>query len=226
MSHELRTPLNAIIGFSEVLLQGLFGDVNSKQAEYLADILSSGKHQLALVNDILDLSKVESGKLELDLVEVSVVDTITSGISLVRERATTRGVSLKTEIAGDLPPIEADPRKLKQVIVNLLTNAVKFTPAGGSVTTRANALDGEVTISVIDTGVGIASTDQARIFEEFEQARDGKTEEGTGLGLTLTKRLVELHGGRIWVESTPGKGSTFTFTLPIRREMNARPNAK
>ena len=218
MSHELRTPLNAIIGFSEVLLERLFGDLNTKQADYLQDILSSGKHQLALVNDILDLSKVESGKLELDLVEVSIVDTIMSGITLVRERATKRGVSLETEIAVELPPIEADARKLKQVIVNLLTNAVKFTPAGGIVTARASTLNGEVVISVIDTGVGIASGDQARIFEEFEQTRHGKNEEGTGLGLTLTKRLVELHGGRIWVESEVGIGSTFSFSLPVHRE--------
>jgi signal transduction histidine kinase len=217
MSHELRTPLNAIIGFSEVLLEGLFGDLNAKQREYLGDIHGSGTHQLALINDLLDLSKVESGKVELELAPVSVLEAITSGIALVRGRATNHGVSLHTEIDADLVPIVADARKIKQVIVNLLTNAVKFTPEGGRVTARARMLNDEVVISVSDTGVGIAPGDQARIFEEFEQARHGKSaEEGTGLGLTLTKRLVELHGGRIWVESELGVGSTFSFTLPVR----------
>ena len=221
MSHELRTPLNAIIGFSEVLLQELFGGLNPKQREYLGDIHGSGTHQLALINDLLDLSKVEAGKLELELgAPASIVDLIAGGITLVRERATTRGVSLRTDVAADLPLIQADARKLKQVIVNLLTNAVKFTPSGGTVTARAVRSANDVVISVADTGVGIAPRDQARIFQEFEQASHGKdAEEGTGLGLTLAKKLVELHGGRIWVESELGVGSTFSFTLPIDQAM-------
>ena len=220
MSHELRTPLNAIIGFSDVLLQGLFGPLNERQQEYLTDIRGSGTHQLALINDILDLSKVEAGRLELELAPVSVEATIAAGIALIHERALSHGISLESDVATDLPLIEADGRKLKQVLLNLLTNAVKFTPSGGRVVARAALRDGDVAISVSDTGVGVEAADQERIFGEFEQTRHGKAaEEGTGLGLTLCKKLVELHGGRIWVESTPGSGSTFTFTLPIRRTL-------
>jgi signal transduction histidine kinase len=217
MSHELRTPLNAIIGFSDVLLEGMFGALNPKQQEYLTDIRGSGAHQLSLINDILDLSKVEAGRMELDLALVSIPEAIATGITLVHERAVNHGILLGSEVARDLPLIEADGRKLKQVILNLLTNAVKFTPAGGRVVARADARDGEIVISVADTGVGIDLADQERIFAEFEQTKHGKSaEEGTGLGLTLCKKLVELHGGRIWVESESGAGSTFTFTLPIR----------
>jgi len=217
MSHELRTPLNAIIGFSDVLLQGLFGALNAKQHEYLTDIRGSGAHQLALINDILDLSKVEAGRMELELGQVSIPETIATGITLVHERAVDHGITLESEVASDLPLIEADGRKLKQVILNLLTNAVKFTPAGGRVVAGASARDGEIVISVKDTGVGVDVADQERIFGEFEQTQNGKAaEEGTGLGLTLCRKLVELHGGRIWVESESGAGSTFIFTLPIR----------
>jgi len=217
MSHELRTPLNAIIGFSDVLLEGMFGELNAKQRDYLQDIRGSGAHQLSLINDVLDLSKVEAGRLELELAPLMMADVIATGMTLVRERAAAHGVALESEVPSDLPLITADARKVKQVLVNLLTNAVKFTPSGGRVTARAQRSDGEIAVSVSDTGVGIAKADQARIFEEFAQARHGAaTEEGTGLGLTLTKRLVELHGGRIWVQSDIGAGSTFTFTLPIR----------
>jgi signal transduction histidine kinase len=217
MSHELRTPLNAIIGFSEVLIQGLFGSLNPKQLEYLTDIHGSGVHQLALINDILDLSKVEAGRMELELGPVSVPEAIAAGITLVHQRAAGRGITLESEVAPNVPTIQADGRKVKQVIFNLLTNAVKFTPAGGRVVARAHARDDEVFISVSDTGVGIEAADLQRIFGEFEQTQHGKhAEEGTGLGLTLCKKLVELHGGRIWAESESGAGSTFTFTLPIR----------
>jgi signal transduction histidine kinase len=216
MSHELRTPLNAIIGFSDVLLQGIFGPLNVKQRDYLTDIRGSGAHQLSLINDLLDISKVEAGRLELELADVSVADMIATGITLVRERAATDGVALDTVVALELPVIRADARKLKQIVVNLLTNAVKFTPAGGRVTASAGRRDGDILFSVTDTGVGIARGDQARIFEEFEQTQYGRaSEEGTGLGLALSKRLVELHGGRIWVESELGRGSTFSFTIPI-----------
>ena len=221
MSHELRTPLNAIIGFSDVLLQGIFGGLNEKQRDYLSDIRGSGAHQLALINDLLDLSKVEAGRLELDIASVSVAEIMATGLTLVRERAASHNVTLDSHLAFELPPIQADGRKLRQIVVNLLTNAVKFTPAGGQVTASAGLRDGDIVISVSDTGVGIAAADHARIFQEFEQARDGRaSEEGTGLGLALSKKLVELHGGRIWVESEIGHGSTFTFTIPIARAAN------
>jgi GAF domain-containing protein len=217
MSHELRTPLNAIIGFSEVLTTGMFGDTNSKQKEYLDDILSSGRHLLSLINDILDLSKIEAGRMELEPSTFAIDGALQSGLTIVRERATRHGIRLDASIAKDLPRVEADERKVKQILYNLLSNAVKFTPDGGRVHVRARAENGDVRIDVEDNGIGIAPDDQARIFEEFRQAGRERSREGTGLGLTLTKRYVELHGGRIWVESTPGKGSTFSFTLPLRR---------
>jgi signal transduction histidine kinase len=217
MSHELRTPLNAIIGFSEVLLQRLFGELNPKQEEYLRDVLSSGQHQLALVNDILDLSKVEAGKMELDLGPTAVAPLIDSGLLLVRERATRHGIALTARVDPSAGLITADERKLKQVLVNLLSNAVKYTPDGGRVEVLAERRDGEIRVSVSDTGVGIAPEDQARIFEEFQQTDVGRhTEASTGLGLSLARKLVELHGGRIWVESELGKGSTFTFVVPLK----------
>lgn len=216
MSHELRTPLNAVIGFSEVLLQRMFGEVNEKQEEYLRDIATSGKHLLSLVNDILDLSKVEAGKMELQPSLFSLQDTVESSATMVRDRATRHGIALTTEVEPDLAPVHADERKVKQVLFNLLSNAVKFTPDGGAIDVRAQRLNGEIHVSVRDTGVGIAPEDQAKIFEEFQQTAAGaRAEQSTGLGLTLAKRLIELHGGRLWVDSEVGKGSTFTFTLPI-----------
>jgi signal transduction histidine kinase len=216
MSHELRTPLNAIIGFSQVLQQKLFGEVNEKQLEYLEDILSSANHLLALINDVLDLSKVEAGQVELEIASFSLHESLERGVVMVRERAVKGGVQLSLE-SDPHEVVEADERRIRQVVFNLLSNAVKFTPAGGSVDVRSARLDGEVRVSVIDTGPGIALEDRERIFEEFQQTDVGlEQREGTGLGLALSKRLVELHGGRIWVESEPGEGSTFTFTLPVR----------
>jgi GAF domain-containing protein len=217
MSHELRTPLNAIIGFSEVLLQGIFGDVNEKQREYLADVLGSGQHLLSLINDILDLSKIEAGRLELELSTFALRDALDSGLTIVRERAARHGIQLSATVAADVGPIEADERKVKQILYNLLSNAVKFTPDGGKVEVNVRAENGDIRVEVRDTGIGIAGEDQERVFEEFRQVGRERSREGTGLGLTLTKRFVELHGGRIWLESSPGKGSTFTFTLPVRR---------
>jgi signal transduction histidine kinase len=216
MSHELRTPLNAIIGFSEVLSQQMFGAINPKQGEYLGDIQTSGQHLLALINDILDLSKVEAGKMELQLTRFSLAAALESVLLMVRERAAGRGVALSSEIDPAIGQLEADERKVKQILLNLLTNAVKFTPAGGTVRLHATRDGAGVVVAVRDTGVGIAPADQARVFEEFAQAGGtaGPEQEGTGLGLTLSRRLVELHGGRIWVESELGKGSTFSFTLP------------
>jgi signal transduction histidine kinase len=214
MSHELRTPLNAVIGFSEVLLDRLFGDLNEKQADYITDIHTSGRHLLALINDILDLSKIEAGRMELQVSDVTLSDVIESSVALMRERATRSGISLQLDVDPGSGVLEADERKLKQVLFNLLTNALKFTDRGGHVEVTARAEADGVVVSVRDDGAGIAMADQARIFEEFEQAGGSNAQEGTGLGLALTRRIVELHGGRLWVESAPGKGSTFTFTLP------------
>ena len=215
MSHELRTPLNAIIGFSEVLLERMFGEINAKQKEYLQDILSSGRHLLSLINDILDISKVEAGRMELQPGPVDLRFILQNAVSLVRERATRQGISVAVDIDASVGAIEADERRVKQILFNLLSNALKFTPTGGRVTLTAARIDDAVQISVRDTGIGIKSEDQDRIFEEFQQAGPGKAVEGTGLGLALAKRFVEMHGGRIWVDSVVGTGSTFTFTLPL-----------
>ena len=218
MSHELRTPLNAILGFSEVLAERMFGEVNEKQAEYLQDILSSGRHLLSLINDILDLAKVEAGRLELELGPFHLPTALDNALTLVRERATRHGIRLAQSVDERVGDIVADERKVKQILLNLLSNAVKFTPEGGRVDLTAIVADGAVTIAVSDTGVGIAPEDQAAIFEEFRQVGrdDARRQEGTGLGLTLARKFVELHGGRIWVESQVGQGSTFSFTLPVR----------
>jgi len=220
MSHELRTPLNAIIGFSDVLLQRMFGELNAQQADYLEDIRSSGTHLLTLINDILDLSKIEAGRMELDLASFSLVAALNNAVTLVRERAQSHGIRLELDVAPQLDIVVADERKLKQVVVNLLANAVKFTPDGGTITLHAAPENGHVQLAVHDTGIGIAPEDQGRIFEEFQQAahQTEKSREGTGLGLALSKRMVELHGGTISVDSAPGKGSTFTVELPLLKE--------
>ena len=193
----------------------MFGQINAKQKEYLEDILSSGNHLLSLINDVLDLSKVEAGQVELELNAFSLREALERGLVMVRERATTSGVRLGLELDPAAEVIEGDERRIRQVIFNLLSNAVKFTPSGGLVELRSAERDGEVRVSVADTGPGIAPEDQDRIFEEFQQTEAGAGQrEGTGLGLALSKRLVELHGGRIWVDSEPGHGSTFTFSLP------------
>ncbi|HXV84281.1 MAG TPA: GAF domain-containing protein [Candidatus Binatia bacterium] len=217
MSHELRTPLNAIIGFSEVLGERMFGELNEKQAEYTDDILTSGRHLLSLINEILDLSKVEAGRMELELATFDLPLAIDNARTFVRERAVKHGINLDVTIDDRLGEFVGDERKIKQVLLNLLSNAVKFTPEGGRIGINARQADGSVEISVSDTGIGIAPEDQSRIFEEFRQVGgdNAKKVEGTGLGLTLAKKFVELHGGTIWVESEVGKGSTFTFTLPI-----------
>jgi signal transduction histidine kinase len=215
MSHELRTPLNAIIGFSQVLRQRFFGEINEKQEEYLDDILSSGNHLLALINDVLDLSKVEAGQVELEVNAFSLREALERGVVMVRERATKNGVGVSLELAPNVDIVEGDERRLRQVVFNLLSNAVKFTPPGGTIVIESARMNGEVQVSVTDTGPGIAKEDQDRIFEEFQQTDVGvQQREGTGLGLALSRRLVELHGGRIWVESEPGRGSRFIFTLP------------
>ena len=216
MSHELRTPLNAIIGFSEVLLERMFGELNEKQDDYLKDIFTSGKHLLSLINDILDLSKIEAGRMELDLGDFDAAQALANAMVLIRERAQTHCIGLTLEADPQIGEIRADERKFKQILLNLLSNAVKFTPDGGKVVVRAMAIDVGIEVSVTDTGVGISAEDQRVVFDEFKQVGRHYTNkhEGTGLGLALTKRFVELHGGTLTLESEPGVGSTFTFTIP------------
>src|SRR5262245_22938487 len=217
MSHELRTPLNAIIGFSEVLSERMFGELNEKQLEYSHDIHASGQHLLYLINDILDLSKIEAGRMELELTEFHLPTAIENALTLVRERAGRRGIALETHVDERLGQTQADERKIRQVVLNLLSNAIKFTPEGGRVEVTARPSDGAIEVSVTDTGIGIAPEDQEAVFEEFRQVgRSDKKAEGTGLGLTLCRKFIELHGGRIWVKSQLRMGSTFTFTIPMR----------
>jgi signal transduction histidine kinase len=217
MSHELRTPLNAVIGFSEVLGDEMFGELNEKQSEYVDDIHTSGRHLLSLINDILDLSKIEAGRMELDLSTFDIREALGNALTLVGERAQRRGIALESEIDASLGDMNGDERKFKQILLNLLSNAVKFTPEGGRVTLTAHSTDANVVIAVRDTGVGIAADDQERIFEEFRQVGTdyARKVEGTGLGLALTRRFVELHGGDIVVESELGAGSEFRITLPL-----------
>jgi signal transduction histidine kinase len=218
MSHELRTPLNAIIGFSEVLTDRMFGDLNEKQEEYLKDIYASGTHLLSLINDILDLSKIEAGRMELELTDFHLPTALDNALTLVRERAGRRSIALHTNIDNRLGEIQGDDRKIRQVVLNLLSNVIKFTPEGGRIELGAVPKDGLVEVSVSDTGVGIAPEDQEKVFEEFRQVGTAdKKAEGTGLGLTLCRKFIELHGGKIWVKSQVGAGSTFTFTIPVRQ---------
>jgi signal transduction histidine kinase len=218
MSHELRTPLNAIIGFSEVLTDRMFGELNEKQDEYLKDIYASGTHLLSLINDILDLSKIEAGRMELELSDFHLPTALDSALTLVRERAGRRNMTLQMSIDEGLGEIQGDERKIRQVVLNLLSNAIKFTPEGGRIEIAAVPKDGSVEVSVSDTGIGIAPEDQEKVFEEFRQVGTAdKKAEGTGLGLTLCRKFIELHRGKIWVKSQVGVGSTFTFTIPVRQ---------
>jgi signal transduction histidine kinase len=220
----LRTPLNAVIGFSEVLGERMFGELTDKQAEYVNDIHSSGAHLLSLINDILDLSKVEAGRMELDVSAFSVPMAIDNAITLIKERAGRHGIELESVLDPGLGEIHADERKMKQILLNLLSNAVKFTPDGGRISVAAKSIAGGVEISVSDTGCGIAAEDCAAVFEEFRQVGqqlDAKAE-GTGLGLALARKFVELHGGKIGVTSVPGQGSRFTFSLLNCRRLNGR----
>jgi signal transduction histidine kinase len=215
MSHELRTPLNAVIGFSEVLLDRMFGDLNERQDEYLRDIWHSGRHLLELLNEILDLSKVEAGQMVLEPSTFSVRSAFDYTLAMVRERAAQHGISVTAQVADDVDTVDTDELRFKQVVLNLLANAVKFTPDGGRVSMRAVRAGAELVVEVCDTGIGVAPEDQERIFESFQQGRRGPAkEEGTGLGLTLSRRIVGQLGGRMWLESTLGVGSTFGFAIP------------
>lgn len=236
MSHELRTPLNAIIGFSEILVDKTFGELNDRQEKYVGNVLNSGRHLLQLINDILDLSKIEAGRMELELVSLSVAGTIGDVATIVKSLAAKKHITLGVEIDPGLPLAVADESKFKQILYNLLSNAIKFTPDGGLVTVSARLVKTEpgrglVRIAIADTGIGIKPADQSRIFGEFEQVDSsyGRQQQGTGLGLALTQRFVELHRGRIWVESEgiEGEGSTFIFELPVEvpAESEARQSA-
>ena len=194
----------------------MFGELNEKQDDYLKDIFTSGKHLLSLINDILDLSKIEAGRMELDLGDFDAAQALANAMTLVRERAQTHGIGLTLEADGVAGELRADERKFKQILLNLLSNAVKFTPDGGTVVVRAALTDIGIQVGVSDTGVGISAEDQLVVFDEFKQVGRHYTNkhEGTGLGLALTKRFVELHGGTLTLQSEPGVGSTFTFTIP------------
>ncbi len=217
MSHELRTPMNAIIGFSEILLDDSFADVpREQQKDFLNNILSSARHLMQLINDMLDLSKIEAGQMELHPEEFAIIDALADVEATMRPMASRKSITVTLTVDRGLGPVVADIRRFKQVLLNLLSNAIKFTPDEGRVALLARGRNGEVEVSVTDTGIGIALEDQERIFSEFQQV-DGSVSrqyEGTGLGLALTKRFVEMHGGRLWVESALGKGSTFAFTMP------------
>ena len=219
MSHELRTPLNAIIGFSEVLLERMFGELNERQDDYLRDIWSSGKHLLELLNDILDLSKIKAGQMVLTRSKFAVRESLDYCLSMVRERALQQRVLLSLDVDPEVGLLDADRLRFRQVVLNLLSNAVKFTPEGGRVDVRASIRGQDLVVLVADTGVGVQAEDRERIFDAFQQGTQSSGQvEGTGLGLTLSKRILELHGGRIWVESQAGKGSTFGIALPAGPE--------
>jgi signal transduction histidine kinase len=222
MSHELRTPLNAILGYTELILDSIYGEPTEKMRTVLERLQANGRHLLGLINDVLDLSKIEAGQLTLSLDDYSLSDMVHGVVSAVEPLAAEKRLAFKAEVAPDLPTGRGDGRRLSQVLLNLVGNAIKFTDQG-EVAIQASATNGAFTVAVCDTGPGIAAADQAKIFEEFQQADSSITRKkgGTGLGLSIAKRIIEMHGGRIWVESEPGKGSTFYFRLPVRVEAKA-----
>jgi len=219
MSHELRTPLNAVLGYAELIQDGIYGEVSAKMQGVLERIQQNGRHLLGLINDVLDLSKIEAGQLSLSPVDYSMRELVLDVVSATEALAAEKQLALEVDVPADLPHGRGDERRLTQVLMNLVSNAIKFTEAG-SVRIRAKVEDGSFLVAVTDTGVGIAPEDRERIFEEFQQVDSSSTRKkgGTGLGLAIAKRIVELHGGRIWVDSTPGQGSTFAFTLPLSAE--------
>ena len=219
MSHELRTPLNAILGYTELILDSIYGEVSKKVREVLERVDKSGRHLLGLINDVLDLSKIEAGQLTLSLGDYSMQEVVQAVMTAVEALAADKHLALKTAVAADLPRGRGDERRITQLLLNLVGNAIKFTDAG-EVRVAVTAADGTFLVSVADTGLGISAADQERIFEEFQQVDSSATRSkgGTGLGLAIAKRIVELHGGRIRVESSPGQGSTFSFTVPVRVE--------
>jgi signal transduction histidine kinase len=219
MSHELRTPLNAILGYTELILDNIYGETPEKMHGVLERLQANGKHLLGLINDVLDLSKIEAGQVTLSLEDYSLRDVVYTVFTVVESLATRKKLALKVDVASNLPLGHADERRLAQVLLNLVGNAIKFTDQG-EVAIKATVADGSFTVTVRDTGPGIAPADQAKIFEEFQQADSTATKKkgGTGLGLSIAKRIIKMHGGRIWVESDVGKGSTFAFTIPVTVE--------
>jgi signal transduction histidine kinase len=222
MSHELRTPLNAILGYTELMADGAYGEPSEKMAAVLKRLESNGRHLLGLINDVLDLSKIEAGQLALDLADYTVADIAHAVRSTLEPLATDKKLAFKLELAPELPPGRGDGRRLTQVLINLVGNAIKFTDAG-EVAIQAKANNGSFHVSVRDTGPGISAADQSKLFQEFQQADNSITRKkgGTGLGLAISKRIIEMHGGRIWIDSTIGQGSTFSFTVPVRVEHQA-----
>jgi signal transduction histidine kinase len=223
MSHELRTPLNAILGYTELILDSVYGDMPQRARDVLDRVQRNGRHLLGLINDVLDLSKIEAGQLSLSLTDYSMRDVVEGVYSAVEPLALEKKIALKIEVSSDLPPGRGDERRLTQVLLNLVGNAIKFTDQG-EVVIRASAADGSFNLAVRDTGPGISKADQARLFQEFQQVDNSITRKkgGTGLGLAISKRIVEMHGGRIWVESRAGHGSTFFFTLPAAVQQQAK----
>jgi signal transduction histidine kinase len=219
MSHELRTPLNAILGYTKLIINKIYGEVPPKIAEVLERVEQSGRNLLSLINDVLDVSKIEAGQLVLSLAEYSMKEVIHTVVTAMEALAGEKKLALEVMVPPDLPRGKGDERRLAQAVLNLVSNAIKFTDVG-EVRVQASASDGSFLVSVSDTGPGISPADQQRIFEEFQQVDSSSTRKkgGTGLGLSIAKRIIELHGGRLWVESTPGEGSTFSFMLPIRAE--------
>ncbi len=216
MSHELRTPLNAILGYTELMPDGAYGEPSEKMLGILKRLEANGKHLLGLINDVLDLSKIEAGQLVLELSDYSIQDIAQTVRSTLEPLAADKKLAFKVEMAPELPPGRGDGRRLTQVLINLVGNAIKFTDAG-EIAIKAEANNGSFYVSVRDTGPGISAADQTKLFQEFQQADNAITKKkgGTGLGLAISKRIIEMHGGRIWAESQPGQGSTFAFTLPV-----------
>jgi signal transduction histidine kinase len=225
MSHELRTPLNAILGYTELIGDGIYGAPPEKMQAVLKRVESNGKHLLGLINAVLDLSKIEAGQLALDLADYSLQNVVETVCTAVEPLAADKKLALKAEVSPDLPSGRGDERRLTQVLLNLVGNAIKFTDTG-EVVIKADASNGAFNLSVRDTGPGISAADQAKLFQEFQQADNSITRKkgGTGLGLAISKRIVEMHGGKIWLESQVGRGSTFFVTLPVRAEDQTRPN--
>ena len=217
MSHELRTPLNAVIAMSEILVEQTFGELNEKQETYIHHILDSGVHLLELINDVLDLSKIEAGQLDLQMDYFNLDELLKRSLVVIKEKAAKNSINLKFDSGATTSLVSGDMRRIKQVVFNLLSNAVKFTGEGGTVTLRTVECDDNVEVCVEDTGIGITSDDQGIIFDEFRQVDSSYSRryEGTGLGLALCKKFIELHNGKIWVESEPGVGSRFYFSLPV-----------
>jgi signal transduction histidine kinase len=224
MSHELRTPLNAILGYTELILDSVYGEMPEKARSVLDRVQRNGRHLLGLINDVLDLSKIEAGQLTLSLSDYSLKNVIQTVFSAVEPLANQKQIALKIEVTPQLPQGRGDEQRLTQVLLNLVGNAIKFTDRG-EVSIKGTSANGSFTVAVRDTGPGISAVDQAKLFQEFQQADNSITRKkgGTGLGLAISKRIIEMLGGRIWVESSPGNGSTFAFTLPVTVEGQVRP---